>query len=146
LELIVLIGLPASGKSSFYRERFAATHALVSKDLLPRGARQQDDLERLLGQGASVVVDNTNPQVVDRQPLIALGRRRGARVIGYFFEPNVGESLKRNEGRPEKRVPRVAVFIAAKRMQRPSLAEGFDELYEVRLAPGAGFDVRRLTS
>jgi len=140
--LIVLIGLPASGKSSFYRERLAATHALVSKDLLPRGARQSVEIERLLAKGASVAIDNTNPRVVDREPLIALARRFGARVVGYFFQPDIGESLKRNQGRPEKRVPKVAVFIAAKRMQRPALAEGFDELYQVRLVSGGGFDVR----
>ena len=142
----MLIGLPASGKSSFYRERFAATHALVSKDLLPRGARQSSEIERHLAHGSSVVIDNTNPRIADREPLIALGRRFGARVVGYFFPPEVGESLKRNQGRTEKRVPKVAVFIAAKRMQRPALAEGFDELYEVRLVSGGGFDVRSLTS
>ncbi|MCA1825875.1 MAG: ATP-binding protein [Myxococcales bacterium] len=142
----MLIGLPASGKTSFHRERFGATHALVSKDLLPRGARQGPELERALAKGASVVVDNTNPRVVDRQPLIALARRFGARVIGYFFPPDVGESLKRNQARTEKRIPKVAIFLAAKRMQRPSLVEGFDELYEVRLAGGGGFEVRSLTT
>ena len=93
-----------------------------------------------------MVIDNTNPRIADREPLIALGRRFGARVVGYFFPPEVGESLKRNQDRTEKRVPKVAVFIAAKRMQRPALAEGFDELYEVRLVSGGGFDVRSLTS
>ena len=31
-ELAILIGLQASGKSTFYRRHLAATHALVSKD------------------------------------------------------------------------------------------------------------------
>jgi predicted kinase len=146
MDLVILIGLPAAGKSSFHRERFAATHALVSKDLLPRRAPQAPEIERALSRGSPVVVDNTNPRLVDRQPMIALGRRFGARVIGYWFPPDVGECLKRNEARSEKRVPKMAIFIAAKRMQQPSLAEGFDELYEVRLAPGGGFEVRSLTS
>jgi predicted kinase len=30
-ELVVLIGLPAAGKTSFYRARLAATHVHVSK-------------------------------------------------------------------------------------------------------------------
>jgi predicted kinase len=34
MECVILIGLPASGKSTFFRERFAATHDHVSKDLL----------------------------------------------------------------------------------------------------------------
>jgi len=146
MELVILIGLPASGKSTFYRERLAATHALVSKDLLPRGARQGPELERALAKGASVAVDNTNPRLVDREPLIALARRFGARVVGYWFPPDVGECLKRNQARVEKRVPKVAIFLAQKRMQPPSMAEGFDELYEVRLVAGGGFEVRGRTS
>ena len=150
-ELIILVGLQASGKSAFYRERFAATHALVSKDLMPRSARDKDrrqmaELEALLKSGASAVVDNTNPRAADRAPLVALARRHGARVVGYFFPPDVQLSLKRNAGREGRaRVPNVAIFTAAKRMERPSPAEGFDELYEVRLSD-AGFEVRRVTS
>ena len=34
LELVIFVGLQASGKSTFFRERFATTHELVSKDLL----------------------------------------------------------------------------------------------------------------
>jgi len=34
MELIIFMGLQASGKSTFYRSRFAATHAYVSKDML----------------------------------------------------------------------------------------------------------------
>ena len=152
MELIVLIGLPAAGKSSFFRERFSATHALISKDLMPRAlrdksARQLSELARLLGSGASVAVDNTNPRLVDREPLIAVGRRFGARVVGYFFPPDVAGSLRRNQGREgTARVPKVAVFLAQRQMQPPSMTEGFDALYEVRLAPGPGFEVRSLTS
>ena len=146
--MVILIGLPASGKSTFGRERFAS-HACVSKDLMGRsvrdkGERQAREIEVALSAGRSVVVDNTSPRVEDRAPLIALARRFGARAVGYFFEPDVKASLGRNERRSPK-VPKVAIFLANKRMQRPSLAEGFDELYEVRLLE-SGFEVRRLTS
>ena len=33
---MILVGLPGAGKTTFYRERFAATHRHVSKDLMPR--------------------------------------------------------------------------------------------------------------
>jgi predicted kinase len=145
-EVVIVIGLPASGKSTFGRERFGA-HALVSKDLMPRsardkGERQAREIEQALGAGGSVLVDNTNPRVEDRAPLIAMARRFGARAIGYFFPPDVSASLYRNERRAPK-VPKVAIFLARKRMQPPSLAEGFDELYEVRLSE-RGFEVRRV--
>jgi predicted kinase len=41
MELAILVGLQASGKSSFYRARFAATHELVSKDLLRNNSKPE---------------------------------------------------------------------------------------------------------
>jgi hypothetical protein len=56
--------------------------------------------------------------------------------VGYFFQPNVGESLRRNETRTASAiVPKVAIFATLKRLQAPELAEGFDELFLVRSAP-----------
>jgi predicted kinase len=138
LECVILIGLPASGKSTFFRERFAATHDHVSKDLL-RGIRQperrqQQLLRKSLSAGRSVVVDNTNPTIANRAELIAIAREHGARVKGYYFETDAADAVRRNrlrEGRA--RVPDVAIFTIRKRLQPPSMAEGFDELWHVRL-------------
>ena len=40
-ELAILMGLPGAGKSTFYRERLAATHRHVSKDLLQNAKNKQ---------------------------------------------------------------------------------------------------------
>ena len=139
---MILVGLPGSGKTSFFQSRFAATHDHVSKDLLPsardKGARQIALLEDALRAGRNVVVDNTNPRVVDRVPLVAAARRHGARVVGYFLDTARGECLARNRRREGRaRVPDVAVHVAASRLQPPSREEGFDELYVVRSSEGA---------
>ena len=144
-ELVVFVGLQASGKSTFFRERFAATHEHVSKDLFPnnrnRNRRQSELVRAALEAGRSVVVDNTNPTVGDREPLIGLGRELGARIVGYRFESPVRECLARNAHREGKaRVPDVAIFATAKRLVPPTRAEGFDELYRVRLK-GPAFEV-----
>jgi predicted kinase len=145
-ELIVFVGLQASGKSTFFRERFAATHEHVSKDLFRnnrnRNSRQGELVEAALRSGRPVVVDNTNPTVEDRRPLVELGRRFGARVVGYHFESGVRECLSRNARREGKaRVPDVAIFATAKRLAPPSRPEGFDEIYRVR-PDGRVFEVR----
>ncbi len=141
MELILFVGLQASGKSTFYERHFAGTHALVSKDRMPRGARNKqrrmlEEVERYLTTGRSVVVDNTSPKASDRSPLIELGKRAGARVIVYFFEPHVGDSLRRNASRTVQ-VPAVAIFTTAKKMEKPRPEEGIDELHTVRLEEGA---------
>ena len=147
MELIILMGLQASGKSTFYRSHFAAMHAYVSKDLLRNnkkpGRRQMQLVEEALQAGQSVVVDNTNPTPEVREPLIRLGHEYGAEVIGCYFESETRSSLERNKTRSGKaRVPNVAIYTTAKKLIRPSYTEGFDKLYDVRIVDDVGFEVR----
>ncbi|MBI4264179.1 MAG: AAA family ATPase [Acidobacteria bacterium] len=149
MECVILIGLPAAGKTTFYRERFAATHDHVSKDLMRNVRRPQRRQEQLvsegLTQGRSVVVDDTNPSVAVRAPLIALARAHGASVVGYYFPTDAADALRRNRAREGRaRVPDVAIFTARTRLEPPSLAEGFDRLFVVRLnEPERRFEVAR---
>jgi predicted kinase len=144
--MIILIGLQASGKSTFYLQRFAETHALVSKDLLRNNKnparRQRQLIEGALQAGRSLVVDNTNATREERAELVRLGHGHGAMVTGYFFEPRVNRSLERNAQREGKaRVPDVAVFATMKKLARPSYEEGFDQLFDVRTADDMCFNV-----
>jgi predicted kinase len=145
-ELILFVGLQAAGKSSFYRARFAGTHELVSKDCLRHNRkparRQRQLIEEALAAGRSVVVDNTNPRVEDRAELIALARLCGARVVGYYFESRLADCLERNRQRLGKaRVPDIALYATRKRLSCPTRAEGFGQLYYVRLLGDDRFEV-----
>jgi predicted kinase len=138
MDCVILIGLPAAGKSSFYRERFAATHDHISKDLLRNSRtperRQEQLLLDSLSRGRSLVVDNTNASAAIRAPLIRAAHAHGARVIGYYFPTETGAALGRNRAREgRERVPDVAIFAIRKRLEPPSREEGFDELFEVKL-------------
>jgi hypothetical protein len=145
-ELVILVGLPGAGKSTFYRERFAASHVHVSRDLLQssrKPAREQEEqLRRALREGKSVVVDNTNVRLEDRAALIAIARSGGARVAVYLFECTARECVARNAARQgAARIPTIGIFAAQKRLVRPDYAEGFDELYHVRLTDPSGFGI-----
>ena len=149
-DCVILIGLPASGKTTFYQRRFADSHQHISKDLWPNSAnkdrRQAEELRAALAQRRSVVIDNTNPAPSDRAPVIAIAREYDARVIGYYFTATTREAIGRNRGREGKaRVPDVAIFTRAKRMSKPALEEGFDELYVVAIDPAGDFSVQPMT-
>ena len=147
MELIIFIGLQASGKSTFYHARFKASHELVSKDLFRNNKnpnrRQQQLIEAALKAGTSIVVDNTNPTIEERRSLIRLGYEYGAKIIGYYFESQVRRCLERNRQRTGKaQVPDVALYATAKKLVPPSYSEGFDELYEVSITGDFTFEVR----
>jgi predicted kinase len=137
LEVAILMGLPGAGKSTFYAQRLAATHAQVGMDALPKRSdkrrRQRELLTATLGAGRSLAVDNVNPTVAERAELIALARAARARVVGYWLDAPARACLGRNARRAgPARVPPVAIFAFAKRFQAPTVGEGFDALWRVR--------------
>jgi predicted kinase len=148
MECVILIGLPAAGKTSFYRQRFLGSHDHVSKDRLRNHARperrQQQLLESALAAGRSVVVDNTNATRAARAAIIKIARAHGAAVHGYYLPTDATDALRRNRSRHGRaRVPDVAIFTVRKRLEPPSADEGFDRLFVVELNEKTrGFEVR----
>jgi predicted kinase len=150
LDLVVLIGLQASGKSTFCRQRLAASHAVVSKHAFRKARHRQRRQMRLVAEalaaGRSVVVDNTNPSPAEWQPLIQAGRAHGATVIGYWFPPDPPGAAARNASRDEhSRVPDVGFYATLGRLRRPHLADGFDRLFAVAFDGAGGFLIEQMT-
>jgi predicted kinase len=150
LECVILVGMPAAGKTTFFRQYLAATHRHVSKDLWPnassRDRRQRRVLDEALGQAASVCVDNTNATAADRAPIIAIAHAHGASLVGYFFDVTTRQAVARNaERQGRQKVANVAIFTVAKRLQPPTLAEGFDQLFRVTLNEDRTFKVTEIT-
>ncbi|HZA49490.1 MAG TPA: ATP-binding protein [Myxococcaceae bacterium] len=148
--MVIFVGAQGSGKTTLYRERFEQTHLHISKDLLPRSAdkrrRQRQLIQEALEARRSIVVDNTNASREDRAELIAQGRAHGVRVVAYYFDAPLADCLRRNALREgAARVPRVAVVALHKRLQPPSLAEGYDALYVARMVePEGSFEISRV--
>lgn len=140
MEAVIFIGLQASGKSTFYRERFAATHVHINLDTLKTRRREAVLFQECLATGRPFVVDNTNLTAQDRARYIPAARAAGYRIIGYMFKATVADCLARNAQRTgRQRVPNVAIHAGARRLEPPSPAEGFDELYSVCIVPSGAF-------
>lgn len=145
MEAVILIGVRASGKSTFCRERFAETHERINLDTLRTRGREEVALAECISGRKAFVVDNTNPLASDRARYIGRAREAGFRVIGYFFRTTLREAMRRNQGREGKdRIPAAAIAATLKKMQGPEFKEGFDEIYIVEVNERNGFRVNRL--
>lgn len=138
MEAILFIGIQASGKSTFYRDRFFDSHLRISLDMLRTRRRERALVESCLRLEQRFVLDNTHPTVADRARYVDAIREAGFRLVGYFFEPDPQAAYARNQARPEStRVPPAGLFGTLKRLERPTVGEGFDALHHVRIpAPG----------
>jgi predicted kinase len=134
VEAVIFIGVPGSGKSSFFKERLFHTHVRISLDLLKTRHREQRLLDFCLQTEQRFVIDNTNPTKLERSPYIEAAKAKRFKITGFYFQSKVEECLRRNSQRSDAdRVPDVAILASAKKLERPSLYEGFDQLSYVRL-------------
>ena len=142
MQAIIFCGIQASGKSTFYCQRLLNSHVRISLDLLRTRHREALLLRFCLATQAKFVVDNTNPTVAERQRYIAPAKAAGYAIVGYYFSSSASEALLRNQLRPAaEQVPEVGIRGTRARLEMPSFAEGFDELYFVRIAGDGQFVV-----
>jgi predicted kinase len=145
MEMVLFIGIPASGKSSFFKERFFNTHVRVNRDMLKTQRREQLLIKACLEGKTKFVVENTNLTRAVRAAYIARAKQAQFSVIGYYFESAPKDAVQRNQLRAENdRVPAVAIWAANKRLELPTREEGFDNLYRVRMNQPSGFILEEL--
>lgn len=134
MEAILLIGIQATGKSTFYIERFFNSHVRISLDLLNTRNKESKIIEWCISNHQPFVIDNTNPKKTDRQKYIELAKSSKYKIIGYYFKAKISDVLERNEKRADKaKIPKPGIFGTLKKLEIPSLEEGFDELFFVEI-------------
>ena len=143
MEAVIFVGLQASGKSSFYKERFFSTHVRISLDLLRTRNRERRLMTVCLVTRQPFIIDNTNPTREERAQYIDAAKSAKYSVVGYYFRSQTEACLARNQQRTD-RVPEVGLLSTAKKLERPTWEEGFDTLKYVRLTE-AGFVVEEWT-
>ena len=131
--VVIMTGLQGSGKSTFFLKFLASDFVRVNLDTLKTRYQEKLLIEKCLSEGCSYAVDNTNPTRADRERYIIPAKEAGYRIVGYYIDADVSDCLGRNSLREGKaRVPDVAIYATAKKLEIPSYDEGFDELYTVK--------------
>lgn len=142
MEVIILVGIQASGKSTFFQQRFADTHVRVNLDMLKTRRKEEKLVDACIAMRQRFVVDNTNPTVFDRDRYIPKAKAAGYRIIGYYFNSKLEDALRRNSKREwSKNIPRRGVIGTYERLEAPSMNEGFDKTHYVRIKVDGEFTV-----
>lgn len=145
MEAVIFVGLQASGKSSFYREKFIDTHIRINLDMLKTRHREKIIFNACLSAKQPFVIDNTNPAIADRIRYIEPAKAKGFKIIGYYFQSNLEECKQRNSQRDgKKKIPLVGILDTYKKLEIPSYAEGFDRLFYVKIDDNNLFMIEKL--
>jgi len=140
MQAIIFIGAQASGKSSFYQDRFADSHVRINLDMLKTRRRERLLLEACLTMQQPFVIDNTHPRREDRARYMADIKAAGFSTTAYYFASRIAELLQRNACRPRV-VPEKGVLATYSKLCQPSYDEGFETLYYVEMVRDGGFKV-----
>jgi len=140
MEAILFVGIQAAGKSTFYARGFFKTHIRLNLDMLHTRHREAILLNACLEAKQPFVIDNTNPTIIDWARYVIPASAYHFRVIGYYFQTSVQAALRRNVNRSAgERIPDKGLLGTYKRLQVPTLKEGFDQLFYVHLTDAGEF-------
>ena len=168
VELVILVGIQASGKTTFYRRCMEGRYLHVSLDNWRGRGRVRNKEYRAIMDGLrasadsggavlGVAVDNTNVTAATRSRYFgyasefALSAGARPRVIAYFFDEDLASCLGRNEQRPREapagtpyHVPPSALHDFHARLEPPRYEEGFDVIHRVAIDASGQFIVQEV--
>ncbi len=151
--LYVLIGIQASGKSTWARANAGQLEAVIvasdeiRNELEAEGIDATDQGDRvfailetrvaqLLDAGRHVIADATHARRAWRANILALARQRGVRTVAVWFQTPLATCLTRNARKPGSRlwgdrvVPEAVLRDMWRRFEPPA-ADEFDEIWKI---------------
>lgn len=137
-EVVVMVGCPASGKSTF-RKRYLEAHGYVAvnRDTLGTAEKCVKAAKDALKSGKSVVADNTNPSVSARDKFVDLAKKEGVPCRCFWMQTPVELAHHLNLVRQNqtdgkvRRIPDVGYNVFKKNFEEPTKDEGFTEIVKI---------------
>ena len=127
-EIVVLVGIPGSGKTTIARKSFEK-HTRVSLDALGTRSKELMEIRRALIAEESLVIDNTNSTRKARRRYVDLAIEFGVPVRAVYVKCPLSEALERNRSRFGKEfVPEKALKMYYGILEEPQEDEGFESV------------------
>lgn len=141
-DMVIMVGLPASGKSHFSKTHLVPEgYEWINRDTLASAEKCLVVAKAAIEEGHSVVIDNTNPDPAARKPFIDAAKKAGYTVRAFVWKTprEVCDHLnwvrvKETQGRV-RRLPDVAFNMCNKKLTEPTKSEGFTEICTCQFAP-----------
>lgn len=143
IEVIIFVGSPGSGKSTFWKNYLSA-YTRVNNDTLKTKEKCLKVMRQSLESRKSCVIDNTNPTAQVRSEYLKVAKEFNVPVRCFIFSIPKGMAFhldtlrKINAHRKHlsKRVGSIPIHKFFKDFEKPELSEGFTEIKEVELVGG----------
>ena len=137
-ELILLVGRPGSGKSTYYQKHFSQTHEYVSQD--EQGKNHQKELfENFIDQQKNVVIDRQNHIRDQRDYFLKIAKKNGYQtcIIEFKADKNLCERrILEREGHPTiTRTSDVSMIVRAYDTQYQGIMDKEVDEYKVINVP-----------
>ena len=138
-EVIIMVGRPASGKSSYVKQFILPNnYEIISTDLDKSLQSSLKKMENLLSSKKSIIVDNTNPDMEKRKIYIEMAKKynyKNIRCININTSHEISYHLNnvRNiySNNKIKKINKIVYHIYNKKYQQPALSEGFSKIENV---------------
>lgn len=86
IELIIIVGYPGSGKSTFARKlEREYGYACVNRDTLKTWQKCVSTAANIIDNGKSVIIDNTNPDIESRKRYVDIAKQKKIRCRCFIM-------------------------------------------------------------
>ena len=127
MEMIILIGIAASGKTT-WSKKCLPHHVRISLDDIKSNKTLEDKMIiSELEKGNNIVIDDTNLTADIRQRHIKIAKKYGAVINAIYFCIDIQRAHKQNFNR-EKNISYYALNKQKKQLEMPNNEEGFDHI------------------
>ncbi|XP_038237498.1 bifunctional polynucleotide phosphatase/kinase isoform X2 [Dermochelys coriacea] len=140
-ELVVAVGFPAAGKSTFLKSQLVpAGYAYANRDTLGSWQKCVALVALALREGKSAAVDNTNPDPESRRRYIECAQDAGVPCRCFLFTATLEQAKHNNRFRDLTATGHVSVTDIVlnsykSKFVEPSLSEGFAQILRVHFVP-----------